>query len=295
MLVGLELLTGGVVLGGLYALMAFGFSLALATTHVLNVAHGTLMVFGAALGTLLVRHVQLPFGIAACAVFATFLLVGWAFAAALLRRLVGGPPTQVLVGSILATFGAAMAGEALLGFYWARTIEPQPVFALDLGIPSFQVGDVVISGSRAVAFAFTAVAIGLLHLFLTRTRLGKEARAMSQNPVGAVVIGVEPRRVARVVIVLSVVAAALSGMVFVMAIPVTPYDGLRLTMVAFTIAVAGGVGNLPGALWAGAGLGVVEVVTAYWVGPVWSPVTYLLVMFAALLRRPAELLGRLRR
>lgn len=295
MTLGIELLVGGVVLGGLYALMAFAFSLALATTHALNVAHGTFMVLGAALGTLLVRHLHLPLGPVLCAVFGTFLLVGWAFEAVFLRPLVGRPSAQVLVGSILATFGLAIATEALLGFYWARAIEPQPVFALDLGLASVRLGALVVPGSRALALAFSAAAIGLLHLFLTRTRLGKEARAVSQNPIGALVIGIEPRRVARTVITLSVALAALSGAFFVVAIPLNPYDGLRLTMVAFTVAAAGGVGNLPGALWAGVGLGVAEVLTGYWLGPVWSPLTYLLVLFAALLARPTELLGRLPR
>lgn len=287
-----ELAVGGIVLGGIYALMAFAFSLALATTHVLNVAHGTFMVLGAALSTFLVRHLHLPLTLGLGAVFVTFLVVGWAFEAVLTRPLAGRPPGEVLVGSILATFGLAIATEALLGFSWARAIEPQPVFALELGLASIRIGSLVVSGPRALALAFSMVAVGLFHLFLTRTRLGQQARAVAQNPVGALVIGVEPARVAQTVLTLSVAAAALSGAFFVVAIPLNPYEGLRLTMVAFTVAAAGGIGNLPGALGAGVGLGIAEVLTGYWAGPVWSPVTYLLVLFAALLARPSELLRR---
>lgn len=290
-----ELVVGGAVLGGLYALMAFAFSLVLATTHVLNVAHGTFMVLGAALSTLLVRHLHLPLAAGLGAVLGTFLGVGWIFEAALIRPLTGRPPAQVLVGSILATFGLAIATEALVGFYWARAIEPQPIFALELGISSVRIGSLVVSGPRALALVFSVVAIELFHLFLTRTRLGQQARAVAQNPIGALVIGIEPSRVARTVLTLSVAAAALAGALFVVAIPLNPYDGLRLTMVAFTVAAAGGIGNLPGALGAGVGLGIAEVLTGYWAGPVWSPVTYLLVLFAALLVRPAELLRRLPR
>lgn len=291
----IELVVGGIVLGGLYALMAFAFSLVLATTHVLNVAHGTFMVLGAALSTLLVRHLHLPLAVGLGAVFGTFLVIGWVFESALVRPIAGRPPAQVLVGSILATFGLATATEALVGFSWARAIEPQPIFALDLGLSSVRIGGLVISGPRALALAFSMVAIGVFHLFLTHTRLGQQARAVAQNPVGALVIGIEPSRVARTVLTLSVAAAALAGAFFVVAIPLNPYDGLRLTMVAFTVAAAGGIGNLPGALWAGVGLGIAEVLTGYWAGPVWSPVTYLLVLFTALLARPAELLRRIAR
>lgn len=290
-----ELVTGGIVLGGVYALMAFAFSLVLATTHVLNVAHGTFMVLGAALSTLLIRHLHLPLVVGLGGVLGAFLVIGWIFEAVVVRPLAGRPSSQVLVGSILATFGLAIGTEAPLGFLWARAIEPQPIFALQLGLSSIRIGGLVISGPRALALAFSVVAVGLFHLFLTHTRLGRQARAVAQNPVGALVIGIEPWCVSRTVITLGVVAAAAAGAFFVVAIPLNPYDGLRLTMVAFTVAAAGGIGNLPGALWAGIGLGIAEVLTGYWAGPVWSPVTYLLVLFTALLARPAELLRRLPR
>jgi len=286
-----ELLLAGVVVGGLYALMAFSFSLILATTHVLNVAHGVFMVLGAAGVTLLVRHLGLPVAMGFAAVGVGFVAVGALVYATLVRPLSDREPGEVLVGSILVTFGLALAAEALLGFYWARLVEPQPVFALTPRVASLRLGEVVVSGSRAVALLFTALAVAILHLLLVRTRIGKEARAVAQNAIGARIIGLEPRRVAAAVLTVGITAAALSGAVFVLAIPLTPYEGLRLTMIAFTVSAAGGVGNLPGALAAGVALGVAEVFTGYWVGPVWSPMTSLLVLFGVLLLRPVGLLG----
>ncbi|MDR5683785.1 MAG: branched-chain amino acid ABC transporter permease [Armatimonadota bacterium] len=290
-----ELLLGGVVLGGLYALMAFAFSLILATTHVLNVSHGVVMVLGAALGTLLVRHVGMPFALGLAVVVVVFLVVGGLFEAALVRPLTARSTTEILVGSIMATFGLALALESLLGVYWARAVEPQPIFALQLGVTSLRLGDVTVSGPRASVLAFSAAAVVLFHLFLTRTRIGKEARAVAQNRTGALVIGLDPRRVSRTILTLGIAATALAGTFYVVAVPLGPYDGLRLTMIAFTVSAAGGVGNLPGALWAGLALGVAEVFTGFWIGPVWSPLTYLLVLFAVLLLRPSGLLGGLLR
>lgn len=286
-----ELFLAGVVVGGLYALMAFSFSLILATTHVLNVAHGVFMVLGAAASTLLVRHVGVPMAAGFVVVAAGFLALGALVDAALVRPLGDRPPGEILVGSILVTFGLALTAEALLGFYWARLIEPQPIFALAPRIASLRIGEIVVSGPRAVALLFTASAVAALHLLLVRTRIGKEARAVAQNAVGARIIGLEPRRVATAVLTVGIMLAALSGAVFILAIPLTPYEGLRLTMIAFTVSAAGGVGNLPGALAAGVALGVAEVFTGYWVGPVWSPMTSLLVLFAVLLLRPVALLG----
>ncbi|MDR7554935.1 MAG: branched-chain amino acid ABC transporter permease [Armatimonadota bacterium] len=286
-----ELLLGGVVVGGLYALMAFSFSLILATTHVLNVAHGVFMVLGAAAVTLLVRHAGMPLVPGFVLVAAGFLALGALVYVGLVRPLGARPPGEMLVGSILVTFGLALAAEALLGFYWARLIEPQPIFALAPRIASLRLGPVVVSGPRAVALLFTAGAVAVLHLLLVRTRIGKEARAVAQNATGARIIGLEPSRVATAVLTVGLMLAALSGAVFVLAIPLTPYEGLRLTMIAFTVSAAGGVGNLPGALAAGVALGVAEVFTGYWVGAVWSPMTSLLVLFGVLLLRPVALLG----
>jgi branched-chain amino acid transport system permease protein len=286
-----ELLLGGVVLGGLYALMAFAFSVTLATTHILNVSHGVFMVLGAAFGTLLVGHLGVPLVLALVLVAAGFFLVGTLFQAVLVRPLSGRPPGEILVASILITFGLALALEALLGFYWARHIEPQPIFALTLKVPSFPLGDVVVSGPRAVVLAITAAAVGVFHLFLTRTRTGKELRAVSQNFAGALIVGVDPQRVSRQIFAIGIMAAAVAGAFYVMAIPLHPFEGIRLTLIAFTVTAVGGVGNLPGALWAGIGLGVAEVFTAFAIGSVWAPFMSLVVLFAVLLIRPAGLLG----
>lgn len=286
-----ELLLGGVALGGLYALMAFAFSLTLATAHVLNVAHGVTMILGAALGTFLVRFLGWGLGPALVLVAAAFLLLGALFEAALVRPLAGRPGAEILVASIMVTFGLALALEVLLGFYWARFVEPQPIFALTPGIASLTLGPVVIPGSRVAVLAFVAAAVGLVHLFLTRTRTGKEARAVSQNARGALVVGIDPRRVSRRILAVAVMATALAGVVFVVAIPLHPYEGIRLTLIAFTVTAVGGVGNLPGALWAGVALGVAEVFTGFWAGPVWAPLMSLLVLFAVLLLRPTGILG----
>lgn len=286
-----ELLLGGIVLGGLYALMAFAFSVTLATTHILNVSHGVFMVLGAAASTLLVRHLGVHLIPALVVVAAAFFVVGALFQVALARPLSGRPPGEILVASILVTFGLALALEALLGFYWARHIEPQPIFALTLRVPSIPIGDVVVSGPRAMVLLFTAAAVGLFHLFLTRTRTGKELRAVSQNVTGALIVGVDPQRISLWIFAIGIMAAAVAGAFFVMAIPLPPFEGIRLTLIAFTVTAVGGVGNLPGALWAGIALGVAEVFTAFWIGSVWSPLMSLLVLFGVLLVRPAGILG----
>lgn len=90
---------------------------------------------------------------------------------------------------------------------------------------------------------------------------------------------------------MGILATALSGLFFILVSPLGPHDGLRLTLIALTVIVIGGVGSLPGVLAGGVLLGLGDVFTAFLVGAVWSPVTYVLVFFVVLLLRPEGLAG----
>ena len=287
-----DLALGGVSLGGIYALVAFTLSLSLATTHVLNVAHGTFMVLGAALATLLFRVTPVSWPLAMLAMLLSFAALGFFFEAAFVRPFAAKSPEQILVGSILVTFGFALAVEALLGYYWARLIEPQPSFSLTFPRARITLLGVTASGTRLTILIVAAGAIGAFHLFLGRTALGRAVRALSQNYTGAVLLGINPRLVSLTVYLTGIVTTAAAGALLALAIPLEPYSGLRLTLVAMTIVVIGGVGSLPGALFGGALLGVAEVLTAYALGSVWAPVVSLVVFFTVLVVRPEGLWGR---
>ena len=287
----LELVLGGVSLGGVYALMALALSLAMATTNILNVAHGSFLVLGAALSTLFLKHLGLHPVAGVALLVLIFALIGWGFESLCVRPLLGRPPERALVGSILITFGFALAFEAMLGFYWAKFVDPQPTFSLPVAMPPLALAGVALSGTRLAILAFVCAAVLLFHLFLRRTALGKMARAIAQDYEGALILGINPRVVSITIFTLGLLATALSGMFFILATPLGPHDGLRLTLIAMTVLVIGGVGSLPGALLGGIILGIADVFTAFLVGAIWSPVTYVLVFFVVLLLRPEGLAG----
>ncbi len=287
----LDLALGGISLGGIYALTAFALSMALATTHVLNVAHGNFIVFGAALATLLLNILKVGGAATLAAVVACFAVAGLLFERVFVRPLLGKTPEQILIGSILITFGFGLASEALLGYVWARHVDPQPSFTLTFPWPRLNAGGFILSGTRLFTLLAAAGLIAAFHVFLTRTPLGKAIRAMAQNYEAAVILGLNPRRISAIVYLIGIVATAISGVLLVLTAPLDPYEGTRLTLVALTVIIIGGVGNLPGALVGGVVLGVAEVVTSFYAGGVWGPVVYLLVFFAVLLVRPQGLLG----
>ena len=149
-------------------------------------------------------------------------------------------------------------------------------------------------GAPEAAFASPnpASAIAAFHLFLKRTALGRAVRALSQNYSGAMLLGVNPRLVSLTIYLTGIAATAAGGALLALAIPLEPYSGLRLTLVAMTIVVIGAVGSLPGALLGGSLLGIAEVLTAYVLGSIWSPVVSRLVFFSVLVVHPEGLWGR---
>jgi len=287
----LDLALGGISLGGIYALAAFALSMALATTHVLNVAHGNFLVLGAALATLLLNILKLGAAATLAAIVACFAVAGLLFERVFVRPLLGKTPEQILIGSILITFGFGLSSEALLGYYWARWVDPQPSFSITFPWARLDLGGVTLSGTRLFILVMAAGLIAAFHLFLTRSRLGKAIRAMAQNYEAAVILGMNPRQISTIVYLLGIVATAISGVLLILAAPLDPYEGTRFTLVALTVIIMGGVGNLPGALLGGVVLGVAEVVTSFYAGGVWGPVVYLVVFFIVLLIRPQGLLG----
>ena len=153
-------------------------------------------------------------------------------------------------------------------------------------------GGVSLSGSRLVILGFVLVMVTSFHLFLQKTFLGKGARAMAQNFDGFLVIGLNPYRLSMILFTLAIVATAISGAFYVLAVPLNPYEGLPLTLKALTVVILAGVGNLPATLVAGAVLGLAEVTTSQFLGAIWAPAVSLTILFLVLVLRPTGFFGK---
>src|SRR3972149_5950860 len=199
--------------------------MALATTHVLNVAHGNFLVLGAALATLLLNILKLGAAATLAAIVACFAVAGLPFARVFVRPLLGKTPEQILIGSILITFGFGLSSEALLGYYWARWVDPQPSFSITFPWARLDLGGVTLSGTRLFILVMAAGLIAAFHLFLTRSRLGKAIRAMAQNYEAAVILGMNPRQISTIVYLLGIVATAISGVLLILAAPLRCLGG----------------------------------------------------------------------
>ena len=288
----LELVIGGLSLGGIYALLAFAMSLTISTTRVLNVAHGVFFVWGGATFVILSQRLRLHPALAVLLLTALFFVLALGFERGIVRTLLGRSHQMLLVGSIMATFGLALSMESALGYAWVTYVDPYPVFTSSLAMFPVTLGGVSLSGSRLVILGFVVLMVTGFHLFLQKTLWGRGARAMAQNFDGCLVIGLDPYRLSRILFTLAIMATAVSGAFYVLAVPLNPYEGLPLTLKAFTVVILAGVGNLPATLVAGAVLGLAEVITSQFLGTIWAPAVSLAILFLVLVFKPTGFFGK---
>jgi branched-chain amino acid transport system permease protein len=280
-----QILVNGVLLGGLYAVMALGLALVWGVLNIVNLAHGAFIMLGGYLSWYLFTNAHVdPFlglPITAVALFG----LGYVLQRGLLNLVVRAP----MFNTLLITFGLEVVITYLAQLAFSadfRTINPPYAGG------SWQAGPVALPIARLVAFG-VAVALTLgMWVFLLRTRLGRAIRATAQNLVAARLYGVEPRHLYAVTFGLGIGLAGAAGGLYGTVSQINPYIGAALTAKSFAIAIIGGLDNPLGVLVGGLFLGVVESLTTLYIGPTFADVASFGILLLVLVVRPSGLLGR---
>jgi branched-chain amino acid transport system permease protein len=253
----LQTIITGLSIGSVYALMAVGYSLVFSVLNFSNFAHGAVITLGAYIAWAVMQHwLHLP--------FLPSLLISMAGAgilAFLIERIAYRPLRQRHAPSLylmISAMGVAIALQNLLyATIGAKLYALPPVFAQD----SLQVAGAVVSKMDLFAFGFSVMAIAILHLILTRTKVGTAIRAASYDMEMVSVLGVN---LDVLVAVLFLIAGALGGMAGVfMGVKYMVYPSMGwITNKAYIGAVIGGLGSLPGAIVGGILLGLIEALVS---------------------------------
>ena len=288
--------------GSMIGLGAVGITLTYSILRFANFAHGDLISWGAyfalaiagALGAafsgLLAPIGPFSFGWALplAAVAATVLNGGLALLVdtLLFKRLRSRNSTVIIM--VMASFGAALTLRSLLEFIFTS----KPAYytnALQIALPLG--GGIRATPDQLLSLVAVVVVIAV-HLLLTRTAIGRSMRAVSENAQLAGVVGIRVRRVIRVVWLLGAALAALAGVSAGLLVQIRPEMGLDLLLPLFAAAILGGIGSVPGAMFAGLLIGLSEAVAVQLVGAQWRAATSFLILVIVLLVRPQGLFGR---
>jgi branched-chain amino acid transport system permease protein len=249
----IQVLISGLFLGGVYALLAVGLSLAFGIMGVLNLAHGSLAVLGAILyKKSLVLYPFSPWLFCALAA-PIFLCLGFILHLTIVAPFRNLSVSAGVVASLIASLGVALILEDL--FVWWQGWEPISTY---FSFPIFNLLGLKIPGLRAVLLGTAAVTIGLSTLFLKKTDRGRSMRALAQDKETASLYGIHPGITSMSALGLAAIMAGLAGIFYSALYPLGPRDGLDLTLKALFIVVAGGMGNLRGPAVAGLVLGLIE-------------------------------------
>lgn len=280
-----QISVNGVLLGGLYALMALGLALVWGVLNIVNLAHGALIMLGAYVCYYLFTGLSLdPFAALPLTMLALF-----GFGNMLQRYVLNLVIRAPMFNTLLITFGIDVVLTYLAQIFFSadfRTINPPYAGS------NFELFGATVPIVRLLAFAVALVLTCLLWLFLARARLGRAIRATAQNLIAARLYGVEPRGIYALTFGLGAALAGAAGALYGVVSQVNPYIGTSLTAKSFAIAIIGGLENPLGVVAGGLFLGIVESLTSLYIGPTYADVASFGILVLVLIVRPTGLLGR---
>ena len=290
-------LINGLALGSIYALIALGYTMVYGVLRFINFAHGDVFMVGAFCGFYLAPQVNKVLPAHSVPAAAIVLLLSMIICAALgiiierfaYRPLRSSPKLSVLITAIGVSLFIEFAGQH------PKVFGPSPQTFPEL-IPgrNIQLGGVVVSNVEVIVLALTLALLVALRFIVLKTKIGTAMRAVSFNAPAAALMGVNLDRVISFTFGLGSALAAAGGILYAMKYPsIEPLMGIMPGLKAFTAAVLGGIGNIPGAALGGLIIGVVETFVG---GSAWSnyrDAIAFVVLILILLFRPSGLLGKI--
>ena len=281
----LQLTLNGLALGLLYALIAVGLSLIFGVMEIINFAHGELLMLGAFAMCFALPVMGLLYWPALATAIVGVMMVGWVIYELLLVRL---RPDE-FERSILVTLGLSIIIIHAMQYIFTAT--PRLVDT-QYGFEGVEIGAIRITWTRVIGAGASIAAFAGLYVVLRFTQFGRAMRAIAQNREAALMVGIRPKVVARNAMVLAAGLCGLAGAAIAPIQLVTPYMGQFLIFKAFALVIIGGLGNIPGAIVAAVGLGLIE----NWIGGffeiAWQEAAVFVIMIVVPFLRPDGLFKR---
>jgi len=278
----------GLLMGGLYALIAMGLSLQYGVARVLNIGHGEFIMLGAlATWTLhTVYGINPLLSLAVCAP-AGFIL-GYILHRTLYKRLMATSASPGIFegNSMLASFGLLFIIQNLAYLIWGTRYKAYSYLAVPVNL-----GGALFPANSLVTLGFALLIGVVFYIFLVRTRIGKAIRAAAQDASTAGLMGVNINRVLALCFGLGVAMAACAGMLISMNYSVFPSMGMEYTVIAIIVVVLGGLGSIPGSFIGGILLGVIGSIVTYFDAGL-ALVAYYVIFILLLLLKPTGLMGK---
>ena len=282
----IQTLISGLSLGSIYALIALGYTMVYGIAKMLNFAHGDIIMVGAYAVITAVFTMGLPPFIAILISIALCALLGIVIEFLAYRPLRQAQPLAVLIAAIGVSY--LLQNLALL-IYGSE----QKAFPTIVALPTVHIGGVYIDGITLATLVVTAVIMVALSLFINKTRMGKAMRAVSEDKEAAELMGISVNRTITVTFAIGSALAGVAAIFYGAAYTyIRPTTGAMPGIKAFTAAVFGGIGSIPGAMLGGILLGVIEQLSKTYISTLWADAIVFGVLVVVLVVKPTGLLGK---
>ena len=284
----LQYLINGFSIGAVYAIIALGYTMVYGIAKMLNFAHGDVIMVGAYMSYCVTSYLGLPAiaGVAVAVVVCT--LLGITIEGLAYKPLRGVPSLAVLITAIGVSYFLQNAAQLIFGsapknFKSIVTMAPISLFG----------GQITITGEVIVTILVSVAIMVGLTLFTTKTKMGKAMRAVSEDRDAAQLMGIHVNQTISMTFAIGSALAAIAGVLLCSTVPtLMPTTGSMPGIRAFTAAVFGGIGSIPGAMLGGILLGLIETFSKAYLSTQFSDAIVFLVLIVILLVKPAGLLGK---
>jgi branched-chain amino acid transport system permease protein len=285
----LELLTSGLITGGIYALVALGLNLQYGLMRILNIAHGEFLMLGAYLTWMAQSSIGLsPLAMVPLS-FLVLMALGLAIHWLCFRRLTATSPNLDIFEArgLMVAFGLMFLVQNFANWMWGGDLR-----GYDYLTEPVKFGGAQFAGNKLLVFALALAFAAAMIVLLRQTLLGKGVRALMQSPVGAQLVGINTRMLHPLMFGIGLGLSGVAGCLLSMAYTISPSMGEPYTVTALIVITLGGFGSMGGALAGGLLLGVVEAIGMHYTNPSLKALMSYGVFIAVLLLRPEGLFAR---
>ena len=280
----LQLIVQGILLGGIYGLIAMGLSLIFGVMGVINFAHGQMMVMAMYVSYWIFVLLGIDPYLSLVIVAAVIFVLGYLIQSTVVNRILDYPEAMQVLP--LVSMGLILENLALL-LWGPDHRSPQTALSLE----ALWIGPVMIDVSRLIAFVLAILITSLIFILLKKTDIGKCIRAASDNRTAAILVGINVNRIYNSSFALGAATTAAAGVLLLPIMPISPYMGHDFTLIAFVVVILGGMGNLIGALIGGLILGVAESASTLFLPATLKHAVSFSILIIIMLFRPQGLFG----
>jgi branched-chain amino acid transport system permease protein len=268
----------GILIGILFALIAYGMALQWGVMNIINIAQGDLVILGGYIAyTMYLAGIHPGWGVIVSPIIMYF--VGWALYKLVINKVVD----RDLFISILATFGIAIVMQQLMNFIFGADVV---VAQSEYGTTMLFDNSVTLPNSKIFAAVISVIYAIALVIYMKKSRLGRAIRATAQNARAAKILGVDTEKVYAATFGINAALCGVAGALIAITLTLHPYVGLPYTVRSFMIVIVAGLGNLPAVAISGMGLGLFEEFADYILGTEFRiGAVFMLLVFILVYRR----------